>query len=84
MKLEGDKLTQARSDFETELQGMKSRMSILQAVHSTGSRNHRGFQTATPASPDLKRLVKFSTFWVSLIACSYSTKSNFYRFLILS
>ncbi|XP_024389740.1 uncharacterized protein [Physcomitrium patens] len=50
--------SQARSDFETELQGMKSRMSILQAVHSTGSRNHRGFQTATPASPDLKRMLE--------------------------
>jgi hypothetical protein len=38
-----------------EFQGMKNRMKMLQAVHSTGSRNVKGFQAAQAASLDLQR-----------------------------
>jgi len=48
-------LRKARDDFEMELQGMKNRMTMLQAVHSAGSRNFKGFQAAQAASLDLQK-----------------------------
>ena len=50
-KREADKERQAREELEMEFQGMK----MLQAVHSTGSRNVKGFQAAQAASLDLQR-----------------------------
>lgn len=54
-KKEADRLRLARDEFEMELQGMKNRMTMLQAVHSTGSRNFKGFQAAQAASLDLQK-----------------------------
>jgi hypothetical protein len=54
-KHEAEKLRQSRDEFEAELQGMKNRMTMLQAVHSTGSRNFKGFQAAQAASLDLQK-----------------------------
>lgn len=54
-KNEADRLRLARDEFEMELQGMKNRMTMLQAVHSTGSRNFKGFQAAQAASLDLQK-----------------------------
>lgn len=54
-KREADKQRQAREELEMEFQGMKNRMKMLQAVHSTGSRNVKGFQAAQAASLDLQR-----------------------------
>lgn len=56
MKLEADKLRQARDEFEMELQGMKNRMAMIQAVQSTGSRDVKGLQAAQSANLDLQRL----------------------------
>jgi len=54
-KLEVDKLRQARDGFEMELQGMKNRMAMIQAVQSTGSRDAKGLQAAQAANVDLQR-----------------------------
>lgn len=57
-KRELDILRKARDEFEMELQGMKNRMTMLQAVHSTGSRNFKGFQAAQAASLDLQKTLE--------------------------